>query len=415
MISVRHGAWAAVLASGCFHPSYSHTACSSQEECPGDLTCIAGFCEASATDDAASVDAAGADAIAALPACVSVSYMALNVSACPVALADSLMISTTTSLDTDAGISSPPGLTCAALMPGSTAVCAIAAKTITLAAGTILSAHGTKPLVLLGHTIDIEGTIDVASHVNGQQGAGSDANCGPLTRATGNGGGQGGTFVDSSGGNGGGVDGSPSETGGPSSSSIGINALRGGCPGGPSSASSATVGGHGGGAVWLAVDTGGTLTLGSSAVINASGASGAGGVPTVGSRGGLGGGSGGMILLKAPTVTFDVARLFADGGGGGGGAATENPGGAGGDPASPGVGGTGGAGGVPTNMTGIAGAGGLGFPAPAAQRNGRNALVTNGAEGSNGAGGGGGGPGAIWIDAATSGSILASPTPLMLQ
>jgi hypothetical protein len=384
-----------------------------------------GFHSTAATDAAATVDgeistvdAAIGDAIAALPGCVSVVYMSLNVSACPVAaLPDSQMISTTTSIDTDSGMSIPPGLTCAALMPGSAAVCAIAAKTITLTAGTILSAHGRKPLMLLGHTIDIEGTIDVASHVNGQQGAGSDVFvCGVLKPAVGNGGGQGGTFVDSSGGNGGAVEGSPLEIGGPSASSFGIKEFRGGCPGGPSSATTATSGGHGGGAVWLAVDTDGTLTLGNSAAINASGASGAGGVATVDSRGGFGGGSGGMILIKAPTVTFAASKLFADGGGGGGGAAIENPGGAGGDPVSPGVGGTGGAGGVPTmNTTGNTGAGGLGFAASAEQRNGRNSRVDNGVLGTNGAGGGGGGPGAIWIDAATTGSVLASPTPVMLR
>jgi hypothetical protein len=361
-------------------------------------------------------DAVGIDAIAASPACVSVSYMALSVSVCPVALPDSLVISATTSIDTEAGTSNPAGLRCGELMPGSTAVCAIRAKTITLMAGAILSAHGKKPLMLLGHTIDIEGTIDVASHVDGEQGAASDASCGPLTRPTGNGGGQGGTFVDSSGGNGGDVSGtSPLEVGGKSVSSFGIKELRGGCPGGPSSASSATIGGHGGGAVWLAVDADGTLTLGNSAVINASGASGAGGVAAAGSRGGFGGGSGGMILLKAPTITFGLAKLFADGGGGGGGAANENPGGAGGDPTMPGTGGTGGSGGVPTmGATGQTGAGGLGFPAPADQRNGRNSFVTNGASGTNGAGGGGGGPGAIWIDAATPVTVVTSPPPLLI-
>ena len=368
-----------------------------------------------ADGEISTVDAAIGDAIAALPGCVSVSYQALNVSACPVALPDSLAISATTSIDTAVGTSIPLGLTCAALMPGSTDVCAIAAKTITLTAGTILSAHGAKPLVLLGHTIDIEGTIDVSSHVNGQQGAGSDVfACAVLKRAVGNGGGQGGTFVDSSGGNGGAVDGSASETGGPSASSLGIDVLRGGCPGGPSSMGSLASGGHGGGAVWLAVDTDGTLTLGASAVINASGASGVGGVPTMGSRGGFGGGSGGMILIKAPTVTFATSMLLANGGGGGGGAASENAGGAGGDPTSPLTGGTGGAGGTPVVM-GDTGAGGAGFPASAEQRNGHNSVVTNGAQGTNGAGGGGGGPGAIWIDGATNGSVLASPTPLMLR
>jgi len=384
-----------------------------------------GFQSSAATDAATTtdgeilaVDATGADAIAAQPACVSVSYQALNVCACPAAaLPESLTISTTASIDTEAGTSSPPGLTCAELTSTSTAVCAIAAKTITLTAGTILSAHGAKPLVLLGHTIDIEGTIDVASHVNGQQGAGGDAfACAVVKRPMGNGGGPGGTFVDSSGGNGGSVDGSPTETGGSSAASFGINALRGGCAGGPSSAITAAIGGHGGGAVWLAVDTDGTLTLGSAAVINASGASGAGGAAIGGSRGGFGGGSGGMILIKAPTVAFLVSKLFADGGGGGGGAANENAGGAGGDPPSPGVGGTGGAGGVPTNnTTGNTGAGGAGFPAPGTQRDGRSSFVTNGTAGTNGAGGGGGGPGAIWIDAATTGSVLASPTPFMLR
>lgn len=126
---------------------------------------------------------------------------------------------------------------------------------------------------MFGHSIEIDGAIDVASHIGGQQGPASDlTGCNSGTRATRNGGGQGGTYDAPLGGEGGA--GNVGAGGGDKAGMIAIT-MRGGCPGGPSSGGAATIGGHGGGAVWLAVDTG-MLLLGDGAIINASGASGAG-------------------------------------------------------------------------------------------------------------------------------------------
>jgi len=368
-----------------------------------------GFQSTVSAVDAGAADAPIADSGSVSSGCASVAYMALSVSACPLAPVPSIMITANVSLDTDAGTSIPEGLGCSALSSASTNVCAIAASGITIAGGATLSAHGSRPLALIGHLIDVEGTIDVASHIDGQQGAASDApGCGPFTRATGDGGGQGGSFA-VSGGAGGDVDNSdPPENGGLVIPSFGITALRGGCPGGPSSLGPSTVGGHSGGAVWLAVDANGTLTLGSAAVINASGAGGAGGGTVIDNLGGYGGGSGGMILVKTPALAASASsQMFAEGGGGGGGGGVATtPGRPGADPIEAGAGGAGGLG-----ETTSSGAGGIGFPAEEDERKGRNAA--NAPPG--GGGGGGGGAGAIWIDVTTiNGSTMMSPPPVDL-
>jgi hypothetical protein len=274
-----------------------------------------------------------------------------------------------------------------------------------------LSAHGKKPLVLIGHLIDLQGTIDVASHasVPGSPGTGSQGPAADLpgcnaptssTRAIGDGGGQGGTFSGPGGGQGGDGSDSLADRGGAVMSSIAINALRGGCPGGPNSDTSQQIGGHAGGAVWLGVDDQGTISIGDDATINASGAGGQGG-PLGANRGGFGGGSGGMILFKAGTLKLaSSAKIFADGGGGGGGAAALQ-GGSGGDPIAPGIGGAAG--------PSTSGVGGPGFPA--AMRAG-----TSAAGGTNGGGGGGGGAGTILMDVRTLDGIAnISPPPVRVN
>jgi len=429
-MGARNAAWVLGLASACFHPVYDRPACGPMGECPGGTHCVQEICEADGSKggggfaDAASADAPTDVALDARPgapedgpgvpedgpetsACVSVTYMALNVSVCPLTQLPQIEIMANTSLDTDAGTSIPPGLGCVPLSAASTNVCALAASSIMIASGVTLSAHGSRPLALIGDLIDVEGTIDVASHIAGQQGAASDGpGCNPGTRATGNGGGQGGTFA-VSGGAGGDVDGSTTDKGGLIGPTIGVASLRGGCPGGPNSGG--PIGGHGGGAVWLAADDGGVLFLGSAAVINASGAGGVGGATTAGNRGGYGGGSGGMILVQAPNlIAAPSSQLFADGGGGGGGGFALAAGGAGVDPARAGVGGVGGAAASSTT-----GAGGIGFPAAEAQRKGHNATATP--LGGGGGGGGGGGAGAIWIDAQdVTGGPIISPPPVDL-
>jgi hypothetical protein len=295
----------------------------------------------------------------------------------------------------------PAGLTCAQLAAGSPDVCALAATSITIAAGAILSGRGARPLVLLGHTIDVEGTIDVAGHLGGPLGAAADLpGCNTFgAGAMGNGGGQGGTFSGDMGGAGGNSEIVGHDTGGIPYSTIGVDVLRGGCAGGPSNnGPDPTRIGHGGGAVWLAVDGGGSITIGPDGAINASGGGGAGGVAVGDKRGGYGGGSGGLIVLTAPTITLSpTAAVFADGGGGGGGASL-SAGGPGREPAAPGIGGVGGAPGQ-NPMDGAPGTGGAGAPA-------RLRAGANSSGDTNGAGGGGGGGGSIWI---TDPSLVDNP------
>lgn len=346
---------------------------------------------AATTGDA--MDASAIDASAGAAFCSTIMGKDLKVKACPTSLADMIDISDTsmaTTLDTSADATNPPAISCAPVDSSDTVdVCVLAAKTIRIEVGATLAVQGKRPLALFAHTIDIEGTIDVASHIGSPAGPGADpAVCGTgtgLVHAKGDGGGQGGTF-DRSGGNGG-DGGTGNDQGGKSASTANIDEVRGGCPGWESGNGNVPgAGGHGGGAVWISVDTG-TLTIGAMAVINASGASGAGGM-AANKHGGYGGGSGGLIVLQASNasnlVLSPMAKIFANGGHGGGGAGTGD-GSAGIDPNGPASSGSGGAAGTPS---GGPGAGGAGFPAAS---NGVNA--GNGA--GNGGGGGGGGAGAI--------------------
>jgi hypothetical protein len=336
-----------------------------------------------------------------------------HVSACVIDLVETIDVTASVSLDTDAGTSNPPGFTCAPLTDSGTKsdnVCALAASTITIQPGVTFSAHGAKPLALLGHSIDIEGTVDVASHIGGQRGAGAAPRfCSPGPAATAAGGGAGGT-INGLGGKGGNQGGS-SGSGAPLGNSITASLFRGGCDGGrggdgsPNGGPAAT-GGAGGGALWIATDTG-TLKMGGGATINASGAGGAGG--TANNHGGFGGGSGGVIVLQAPSILLDPsATLFANGGHGGGGALGTNPGSAGTDAAGPNSGGTGGEGGMIGVATG--GAGGAGYPG----------RTNDGADGDGplqgGGGGGGGAEGAILAAPGTTinASNKLSPTPTRL-
>jgi len=336
-------------------------------------------------------------------------------SACPTALGDSINVMSSVSLDTDGGKSNPPGLTCATLSGGDN-VCALAANAITLKQGVTLSAHGARPLVLLGHSITINGTIDVASRINGSLGgqrgpASGVLGCSPGVAATNSGGGGGGGFG-GAGGKGGDEGGSPITTGGATGNAISLMALRGGCDGGRGGDSSATggppgVGGAGGGAVWIASDMG-SLVIGPGAKINASGAGGARGIGSAAADdGGAGGGSGGLIVLQAPSIMLDPsAQIFANGGGGGGGAEAGKSGHDGSDPTGPSSGGAGRQGGS------AAGAGGSGYSLLA--------LGLNGADGDpnvhRGGGGGGGGAGAIRVASSTpiNGSNV-SPPPAQLM
>src|SRR5882724_6913081 len=152
-----------------------------------------------------------------MPPCVAISDPVFHASACATTLADPIDMTVSISLDTDMGISNPAGFTCAELTPDSAKVCALAASAIKIEPSVQLSAHGTRPLVLLGHSIEINGTIDVASHISGQLGgqrgpASGALGCSPGAAATNSGGGGGGGFG-GAGGKGGEEGGSPITTG----------------------------------------------------------------------------------------------------------------------------------------------------------------------------------------------------------
>ena len=361
-----------------------------------------------ASSDAADGSDAIADASAAPPPCVSTTHAVFAGIACAIATQPPLTVMQSSQIDTDSIAPNAAGLRCAALTVNSASVCAIAADAIAIPSGVVITAHGSRPLALLAHSIDIEGTIDVASHLGRAPGAASEMQgCQTNVRAVGSGGGQGGTFNADPGGPGGDVPGT-TDKGGSITPSTGIGIPRGGCPGGPSS--DVTTAGNvarGGGAVWIAVDGDGVLTLGHAAIVNASGAGGPRGEATAGHRGGFGGGSGGLIVLQAATLVVDAnAQIFANGGGGGGGADAAN---APGDPGADPTGATGGAGGGAGAAANPA-RGGAGFPAASDERKGGDASGAT-----MGAGGGGGGAGVILTDVGVTmgiGTFSPSPTDL---
>lgn len=277
--------------------------------------------------------------------------------------------------------------------PMNSAWCVIGATTLTVQ-GTV-TATGSKPLVLVAtETIDVQGTLDVASRRNpAATGAGANANgCNAGNGPANGGGGAGGSFggTGGDGGNGRLV----MNSGGDRGDALTPTIARGGCRGQNGNGGMAGAGGNGGGVVYLIAET--SITVGGSIL-----ASGAGGDRAVAMEsGGGGGGSGGMIGLDAPTCANN-GTIAAVGGGGGEGSGLSTAGTAGGDP----VGTTGGTGGGDTTNNG--GNGGAG----ASTSNGGN-----GAAGTvdGGGGGGGGGAGIIVLDRAATigGNGTVAPAPI---
>ncbi len=265
--------------------------------------------------------------------------------------------------------------------------CMILGKAITI--GTI-TVTGTRPLVVLGDTITINGTLDVSTHKGAPMaGPGAPATqCpatfpqDPVTNMLGAGGGAGGSFK-GKGGNGGA--GKNSSIGGLANPAVANpTILRAGCPGqlGGMGVDPAGAPGQGGGAVFL---TATKMTFTATGVINASGA---GGIATSNFSGGSGGGSGGMIVIHAAdTITATAgAKLIANGGGGASGASQAGAGADGSDPTT----------GAPTtpapggDQTGNGdGPGGAGGAAAIAAVNGTDAQATGGQRDTGGGGGGG--------------------------
>lgn len=282
--------------------------------------------------------------------------------------------------------------------PQSVDACVLAGSAITIESGVTLTAHGGKPLVLVSaSSMQIDGTVDVASRRGQPLGAGADMpGCSDGTAPSGVisqvGGGWGGSFGDK-GGDGG--DGS-GDNGGKAGMAIVPATLRGGCPGSDGANGDVAGGrGHGGGAVALIANS----SIQIAGIVNASGSAGGGGQHGIGTAGGGGGGgSGGMIRLDAMTVTVS-GQVFANGGGGGEGASASNDGKAGLESTAPGGAGAGGSGG--------AGSGGDGGSGSFADMTGG----FTGANGSNisGSGGGGGGSAGV-IQLVGTGAGTADPT-----
>lgn len=303
-------------------------------------------------------------------------------------------------LSTTATIDTMTSNLCSTTVKNTTA-CVIAGSTISLSGGVTLRAIGAKPLVLVSTTgaVQLDGILDVASHITSfvDVGAGGNtATCDGGTAAGASAGGGGGSHgaLGGVGGNGNGV----ANSGGvPGTATGAITTLRGGCKGqdgkeaNGGQAAQRGLGGNGGGAVYVIGKT--AVGVGAAGRINASGSGALGAVTNA--AGGGGGGSGGTIGIDAPTLT-NAGQIFAHGGGGGAGAGANSAGGPGGDPtftAAPG--GTPAGNGEPGGPGGTTAAGGPGVSS-----------ATRG-------GGGGGGSGGIirlFGGAAATGQISPNPT-----
>jgi len=284
--------------------------------------------------------------------------------------------------------------------------------------GSTLRAVGDPPLVLVSYSeVLVDGTIDVGSHVlgNDKVGAGSDPPVCSASRATGGttcehgGSGGGGGGFGGAGGAGGvgglthdcGVGVSSGIAGGAGGAVTADATFRGGCDGGDGADGNNPDGGSAG-------DGGGAIQViaRDALVIRATGkvlAGGAGGTGANGGRaGGGGGGSGGLIGLAGTTVRVDAGGVIAANGGGGGGGANNGAGGNGDDGEA---GAQAASGGPPEGGGGVGGAGGYVLV---------DALV--GVFGDRGGGGGGGGVGKIRMTVAPGGSpmttgAVVSPPP----
>ncbi|MFT3695119.1 MAG: hypothetical protein QM831_18425 [Kofleriaceae bacterium] len=249
--------------------------------------------------------------------------------------------------------------------------CVIAGTSVTVSGNANIT--GSKPLVLVAVAgeVDVNATLDAASHINGQNGAanasGADCDAGMDPD---NGAGAGGSYgaKGGTGGNGDAMHGQPGNTK-PAD-------MRGGCAGQNGKGGTPGNGGLGGGAVYLIA----TSKIVVTGAINASG-SGGHKASNNGSAGGAG--SGGLIGLDSPIVTNTNGVIFANGGGGGEGANNQFGGNDGND-SNNGNKANGGSGG--TNNGGDGGDGGYDMTA-----------AENGKNGNSGAGGGGGGGGVGYV------------------
>jgi hypothetical protein len=345
--------------------------------------------------DAAGSDAQGSgsdagDAAGSL--CEMITSLGVNV--CPTSMPSTAVdIAADTTFNTHDGMSMPstPSLACAPLATAATPdACVVVVTAFTIDSTHTLQVTGDRPLIVIATaSIDLAGTLDVASHNGGTTGPGPDnPGCTYGRDPTMGGGGQGGTFQSKAG------DGSDQDThantGGLAGTAFGPpTALVKGCPG-KTGGTGGGSGGAAGGVVLLATPQ---LTIASTGSINASG--GAGGGAATSNHGGGGAGSGGTIVIDAKMISLATGgQIYANGAHGGGGSSTGNAGSAGTDPTSATSGGGGGNGG---GSSGDGGTGAFG-----------TTDATSGTTASSSDGGGGGGGGLGWLLVRTQSSLGAS-------
>jgi hypothetical protein len=296
---------------------------------------------------------------------------------------------------------------------GQPSLCLVMATDMTIMAGATITAHGSRPLVLVSMgTLTVSGIVDVSSHAAGMTGAAAnDASC---TTANGglpqqaststSGGGAGGSF-----GTAGGAGGAPGNgtavAAEPAINGAQLTRLRGGCRGGDGGRDHDGhfgAGGASGGAVYLMATT--QIDLKGGQVLANGAAGGGGAFPSAADfPGGGGGGAGGLVMLDSPAIVLQSAIVMASGGGGGGGqGAGPSAGMGGGEPTAtaPLAAAGGGVGGM------MAGSGGFGssLSAPGPGGGGIEGVGTGGA-----AGGGGGGAGVIRLFGPVTGTSQIVP------
>jgi hypothetical protein len=402
-----------VTASACYSPATPAGApCDpALDNCPNGQTCVTSgagsFC-VGATNDGDTGDGPRPDSE---PGCFGVGLLH-DICVMPPPTTD-VVIATDRTIDT-AMVGNNNCDTIVAQPGGGPSLCVVAGASITMTSTAKLVGIGANPLLLVAtNTIDIAGTIDVASRLSTpvQIGAGADMTCNSPAGANATvnegagAGGAGGSFATAGGGGGNGRQPGTNTQGANASAALTVSTFRGGCGGGDGGEADGGggdgVGGLGGGAVYLIAGT--SITI--AGVVNASGSGGAQGTDGLGASGGAGGGgSGGMIGLDAPAITV-TGQLFANGGGGGGGGGSQpnNHGQPGQTSTTALVAAQGGSGG-----TGGGGRGGNG-----------SVLATEAANGGNGSnpycggGGGGGGAGIIRVFGVAPASLggMISPPP----
>jgi hypothetical protein len=237
-------------------------------------------------------------------------------------------------------------------------VAVVAVDTLSVALDGLLSATGTRSLVLLRREdVSIRGSVSVSAPgyyerpwepgPGGGAGAmdenGAAGGCAPGENGSGIGGGGGGGFRHHGATGGNGQDGFGGAGGSPADCSQDLMVLAGGSGGGAGGPDTGGAGGGGGGAVQItsltSIEIIGEPSLGKASPIAgiaavggytpitgvfASGSGGGGGGGDGTNGGGGGGGSGGTILLEAPRLVVRDAYVTANGGGGGGSSAASS-------------------------------------------------------------------------------------------